>query len=134
MNKALIIFEGNWEHEQNLSTDVVPWSAITPSLGHSCPRCTANAYAVQGYLEAKNETNNFEAIRQPYYNSGLVFSIAGHGLGGCCNVDASVITVYHLWYSGADLTSISLLKIHFSLFPHLLLPRWHALSHRVCRL
>merc|ERR1711939_456562 len=79
MNKALIIFEGNYEHEQMLTTDVVSWSNITEGLGESCPSCTANAYAVQGYLEAKEETNNFQAIREPYYNSGLVFSIAGHG-------------------------------------------------------
>lgn len=90
MNKALIIFEGNYEHEQMLTTDVVSWSNITEGLGESCPSCTANAYAVQGYLEAKEETNNFQAIREPYYNSGLVFSIAGHGLGGMHSQLASV--------------------------------------------
>jgi len=89
MNKALIVFEGNYEHEQQLTTDVVSWGNITEGLGYSCPTCTANAYAVQGYLEAKEETNNFEAIRMPYYNSGLVFSIAGHGLGGMHSFIAS---------------------------------------------
>ncbi|KAH8918714.1 hypothetical protein BT69DRAFT_1353710 [Atractiella rhizophila] len=88
MNKALIIFSGNLELEQNLPTDSVGWEAI--GLGEECPGCLVNAFAAQGYMECKNATNNFQAIRDAYVGQGLVFAISGHGLGGMHSQIASV--------------------------------------------
>lgn len=65
----------------------------------NCSTCTANAFAMkvrpplrndesaptlrqflqQGYLECKEETNNWEAIVKAYEGQSLVFSIGGHG-------------------------------------------------------
>lgn len=90
MNKVLFVFRGNYAREQNIPLDVVPWSQITPGLGQACPSCTANRYAVQGYLEARNATNNWQITRNAYYGAGLVFSITGHGLGGMHALLASV--------------------------------------------
>jgi len=80
MNKALIIFKGNLALEQSLSTESV---LLNESMGiRNCQGCLGNAFAIKGYLEAKNETNNWEAIIGAYEGQGLVFSIGGHGLGG----------------------------------------------------
>lgn len=77
MNKALIIFKGNYALEQNLTTDVVGWDAL--NLSHVCSDCTVNAQAARAYMEAKEATNDWQDILLAYYNQGLVFSIAGHG-------------------------------------------------------
>jgi len=87
MNKALIIFEGNYALEQNLPTDVVSWDVL--GLNQTCPGCTVNRFAAQGYLECKQATNNWQAIVGAYAGQGLVFSIAGHGLGGMHSLIAS---------------------------------------------
>jgi len=101
MNKALIIFQGNYELEQQLTDDVVGWDYL--GLGEHCRSCTVNRFAAQGYMEAKNETNDWADILGEYYNTGLVFSIAGHGLGGMHSQIASVDLNYqgHCWYSHA---------------------------------
>lgn len=90
MNKVVMVFRGNLAMEQNIPTAVVPWSSITSGLGSACKSCTANGYAVQGYLEAKNATNNWYKTRNAYYGQGLVYSITGHGLGGMHALIASV--------------------------------------------
>lgn len=77
MNKALIIFKGNYDIEQNLSDDIVTWDAL--NLSHACGSCTVNRQAAQAYQEVKAETNDWQEILDAYYNQGLVFSIAGHG-------------------------------------------------------
>jgi hypothetical protein len=77
MNKALIIFTGNYDIEQNLSDETVTWAAL--NLSSACDTCTVNAQAAQAYNEAKEETNDWADILGAYYNQGLVFSIAGHG-------------------------------------------------------
>lgn len=88
MNKAVIIFKGNYELEQQLPLDVVDWEGI--GMRDVCNNCTANAFAMQGYLECKNETNNWKTIVDAYSGQGLVFSITGHGLGGMHSLIASV--------------------------------------------
>ncbi|KAL8281301.1 hypothetical protein RQP46_006335 [Phenoliferia psychrophenolica] len=87
MNKALIIFKGNYELEQQLPTDVISWEEAFNIT--SCKNCTVNAYAAKGYNECKAETNNWADIRQAYGGQGLVFSITGHGLGGMHALAAS---------------------------------------------
>jgi len=88
MNKALIIFKGDYDIEQNLDQTSTSWAAL--NLSDACGDCTVNAEAARAYMECKEETNNFEAIREQYYNSGLVFSITGHGFGGMLSQIASV--------------------------------------------
>lgn len=101
MNKALIIFAGNYQLEQTLTDEVVSWDYL--GLGDYCRNCTVNKFAADGYLEAKAETNDWAAILGEYYNTGLVFSIAGHGLGGMHSQIASVDlnSQGHCWYSHA---------------------------------
>ena len=70
MNKALIVFSGNYELEQDLPTDVVSFDYL--GLGSYCRNCTVNRFAAQGYLEAKNKTNAWADILGQYYNTGLV--------------------------------------------------------------
>lgn len=99
MNKALIIFSGNYELEQNIPLEVVPFSYL--GLESYCPGCTVNKFAADGYLEARNETNDWADILGQYYNTGLVFAIAGHGLGGMHSQIASMDlnSQGHAWYS-----------------------------------
>ena len=87
MNKALIIFQGDYELEQHLPTDVVSWDVL--GMNATCPGCTVNRFAAQGYLECKAATNNWQAIINAYAGQGLVFSITGHGLGGMHSAIAS---------------------------------------------
>lgn len=77
MNKALIIFKGNYDIEQTLSDDIVDWEYL--NLTQGCRNCTVNRQAAQAYLEVKEATNDWQDILDAYYNQGLVFSIAGHG-------------------------------------------------------
>lgn len=101
MNKALIVFKGNTSLEQTLPTDVVGWDQLNPQLFGICnwfgknngfpgQNCTMNEFALQGYLEAKAETNDWAAIKQVYTGAGLVFSITGHGLGGMHGLIAAI--------------------------------------------
>lgn len=92
------VFKGNYNLETTLPTATasintmnldydtkgVPFATL--GLADGCADCTANAYAIQGYLEAKAATNNWAksvakyreiAAGQSYY-----YSITGHGLGG----------------------------------------------------
>ena len=64
-----MVFKGNPQIEANLPLDVVSWSVI-PGMNGTCDECTANAAAVQAYLEIKEETNDFEATLARY--SGAV--------------------------------------------------------------
>lgn len=77
MNKALIIFKGNYDIEQNLTDDIVGWEYL--NLTQGCRNCTVNRQAAQAYMEAKEATNDWQDILDAYYNQGLVFSITGHG-------------------------------------------------------
>ena len=78
MNKALIIFKGNYDIEQSLSDEIVGWEYL--NLTQGCEgNCTVNRQAAQAYLEVKEATNDWQDILDAYYNQGLVFSIAGHG-------------------------------------------------------
>lgn len=86
----LMVFRGNYAYEQVLPEQVVPWSSLTQGLGQACPTCTVNAFAAQGYNEARAATNDFAATRNAYYGQNLVFSITGHGLGGMHSLIASV--------------------------------------------
>jgi TPP-dependent 2-oxoacid decarboxylase len=79
MNKALIIFTGNYAIEQALTTEVVNWDYLNLTQAWQCKNCTVNQQAAQAYLEAKEATNDWQEILDAYYNKGLVFSIAGHG-------------------------------------------------------
>lgn len=101
MNKALIIFKGNYDIEQNLTDDIVGWDAL--NLSEACGTCTVNRQAAQAYMEVKAETNDWQTILDAYYNQGLVFSIAGHGFGGMLSQIASVdLNIQgHCWYSHA---------------------------------
>ncbi|KAK9893536.1 hypothetical protein P389DRAFT_112839 [Cystobasidium minutum MCA 4210] len=103
MNKALIIFKGNYDIEQGLSDDVVDWSYMNLTEGWSCRNCTVNRQAAQAYVEVKEATNDWQEILDAYYNQGLVFSIAGHGFGGMLSQIASVDMNMqgHCWYSHA---------------------------------
>lgn len=85
-----MVFRGNHAYEEYLPTQVVSWGNITADLGKACPGCTVNAFAAQGYNEARAQTNDFEKTRNAYYGQGLVFSITGHGLGGMHALIASV--------------------------------------------
>lgn len=89
MNKALIVFQGDYALEQTLPLDTMYWnetlansSTTTSVLPARCTGCTVNKFAWDGYLEAKIATNNFATLREAYYGQDLVFSITGHGLGG----------------------------------------------------
>lgn len=90
MNKVLMVFRGNHAYEQYLPDQVVGWGNITYDLGKECQGCTVNAFAAQGYVEARQATNNFQKTRDAYNGQGLVFSITGHGLGGMHALIASV--------------------------------------------
>lgn len=92
MNKALIIFTGNYDVEQNLSDEIVTWEAL--NLTSACDTCTVNAQAARAYNEAKEETNDWADILGAYYNQGLVFSIAGHGFVGLQNLVHNACAVF----------------------------------------
>lgn len=70
MNKVVVVFKGNPAIEANLPLDVVPWSYV--GINGTCEDCTMNAMAAQGYMEAKNATNNWELTRARYAGAGLV--------------------------------------------------------------
>lgn len=70
MNKVVVVFKGNPAIEANLPLDVVPWSYV--GINGTCQDCTMNAMAAQGYMEAKNATNNWELTRARYAGAGLV--------------------------------------------------------------
>lgn len=95
MNKVVTVFKGNYDLEQTLDTDVSSWSLIGSGIGSACKTCTVNSFALQGYLEARNATDNWNLTRNAYYGSGLVYSITGHGLGGMHALIASVDFNYH---------------------------------------
>jgi hypothetical protein len=82
------VFKGNYEMEKNLPTETVPWTYL--GINGTCESCTVNAYAAQGWMEAKAATNNFAVTLAAYSGAGLVFSITGHGLGGMHSQIASV--------------------------------------------
>jgi hypothetical protein len=69
--KVVLVFKGDYNHEKNLPTETIPLSALnldynTKSIDFAalglpadCSDCRVNAYAAQGYLEAKAATNDF---------------------------------------------------------------------------
>lgn len=71
--QVVVVFKGNPQIEANLPLDVVSWSVI-PGMNGTCDNCTANAAAVQAYLEIKEETNDFEATLARY--AGAVSRVA----------------------------------------------------------
>lgn len=48
--------------------------------------CKANAFALEGYLEAVQATNGFENAVAKWNEVGCYFSVTGHGLGGAHSV------------------------------------------------
>ena len=61
MNKALIIFKGNYELEQDFASNLetVPFDYIGLNSS-ACAGCTVNARAARAYMECKNSTNNWQ--------------------------------------------------------------------------
>lgn len=89
MAKVVLVFKGDYTLEKTLPSDVTSFDAI--GLGRVCEGCTVNSYAAQGYLEAVKETNNFEKARARWEETGLWWSITGHGLGGMHSIIASLV-------------------------------------------
>jgi hypothetical protein len=54
--------------EKNLPTETASLDVL--GLAEECPGCRVNSFALQGYLEAKAATNNFEKgmQRQVHWN------------------------------------------------------------------
>jgi hypothetical protein len=79
MDKVVMVFKGiyGWQ-EQWDQTSV----NIDSTFSLSCPNCKAHAGAVQAYLEAKEATNDWAAIKSAVAASGHQWSITGHGFGG----------------------------------------------------
>lgn len=98
MAKVVLVFKGNYSYENTLPTDTIPISVMDPDyttksidfaalrLSDGCTNCRANAFAMQGYLEAKAATNNFAVSVAKYQeiheSEQFYYSITGHGLGG----------------------------------------------------
>jgi hypothetical protein len=102
MDKVVLVFTGDYWKLKNLPTETASLDVL--GLAGECPGCRANAFALQGYLEAKEATNGFEQGMQRWRDTGLWWSqtgeqsivigqpfkilltctncIAGHGLGG----------------------------------------------------
>jgi len=80
MDKVVIVFTGNYWMEKNLPTETASLDVL--GLAEECPGCRVNSFALQGYLEAKAATNNFEKGMQRWRDTGLWWSTTGHGLGG----------------------------------------------------
>jgi hypothetical protein len=59
-----MVFKGNSTLEENWDPAVTPWSSF--GINGTCESCTANAFAVQGYNEAKEATNNWELTQNRY--------------------------------------------------------------------
>ena len=98
MAKVVQVWKGDYNLEKaldptptsldalNLDYDVKPINFGALGIAENCADCAVNAFALQGYLEAKAATNNWAislarykelSAQQPFY-----YSIAGHGLGG----------------------------------------------------
>ena len=67
MNKVVVVHKGSRALLAELPLDVVSFDYVD-SLEGACSECTMNQFAAQGYMEAKNWTNNWEITRNAYYN------------------------------------------------------------------
>jgi hypothetical protein len=76
MDKVVIVFKGDYVLERQLNETVSSWDALGLGTG-TCEGCTVNAFALQGYLEARAETNNWAIARQRAEETGLETSITG---------------------------------------------------------
>merc|ERR1711939_860008 len=89
MDKVVLIFKGDYGLESSLPSNVTSFAGL--GLGEDvCENCTVNEYALQGYVEARQETNNWALSRARYESTGLQYSITGHGLGGMHSLIHSV--------------------------------------------
>ena len=48
----------------------------------TCPNCTANAQALQAYIDVREATNNFASAYAAVEATGHQWSVTGHGWGG----------------------------------------------------
>lgn len=83
----MLVFRGDYAIENNISQEVASWESL--GLG-ACDNCTVNAQALQAYLEAREATNNWALSRARVEETGLEYSITGHGFGGMLSLIASV--------------------------------------------
>lgn len=87
--QVVLVFRGDYNIENSLSTDITTLAGL--GLGSdTCSNCTVNAQALQAYLEAREETNNWALSRARVEETGLEYSITGHGFGGMLSLIASV--------------------------------------------
>ncbi|CAD6579276.1 MAG: hypothetical protein CYPHOPRED_000844 [Cyphobasidiales sp. Tagirdzhanova-0007] len=107
MAKVVQVWKGDYNLEKaldptptsldalNLDYDVKPINFGALGIAENCADCAVNAFALQGYLEAKAATNNWAislarykelSAQQPFY-----YSIAGHGLGGMHGLISSIV-------------------------------------------
>lgn len=86
--QVVLVFRGDYATENNLPQDITSWDSL--GLGGACANCTVNALAAQAYLEARAETNNWALSRARVEETGLEYSITGHGFGGMLSLIASV--------------------------------------------
>lgn len=111
MAKVVLVFKGDYNHEKNLPTETIPLSALnldynTKSIDFAalglpadCSDCRVNAYAAQGWLEAKAATNDFAIsvakYREIHETQQFYYSITGHGLGGMhrCDTETRSLTL-----------------------------------------
>jgi len=88
MDKVVLVFTGDYWKLKNLPTETASLDVL--GLAGECPGCRANAFALQGYLEAKEATNGFEQGMQRWRDTGLWWSQTGHGLGGMLSLIAAL--------------------------------------------
>ncbi|KAA1100176.1 hypothetical protein PGT21_031019 [Puccinia graminis f. sp. tritici] len=77
MEKVVIVFRG-FEND-----DALNWNPVTmEDLVENCPGCQVAAGVKKLYLSVKEATNNWEVAKKKVAETGLKFSVTGHGIGG----------------------------------------------------
>lgn len=98
MAKVVQVWKGNYNLELALDTSTTSLDALNLDyqsrgldfsdlgISNDCADCTVNAFALKGYLEAKEATNNWSKSIARYQElvatQAFYYSISGHGLGG----------------------------------------------------
>lgn len=87
MDKVVIVFKGmyGWENQMNMTS-----MPINDVFYLDCPDCQAHSGAVGAYLEAKEATNDWQAVKDAVAVTGHQWSITGHGWGGAQAIVASI--------------------------------------------
>lgn len=106
MGKVVLVQKGNYLLEKSMGSRLA-MTSLGAALGIDCAGCTVNTFAMQGWLEAKAATNNFDktisfwqSTRDPWQqmtNSTLFLSLTGHGLGGMHTLIASAEYAARNW-------------------------------------